>query len=113
VIGEQRALRAFFRCEEHDGRGLDVELREMPPTTDPRSGGTIWVPPVVILWVRERPLAVRVRTVIALNSFAPMSELATQIEGFALAHGLPVEQVCEAGLWRLFQGPPRLQAAAD
>jgi hypothetical protein len=112
VIGEQRALRAFFRCEEYNGGGLDVELRPMAPTTDPRSGRSVWVPPVVILWLQDRPLAVRVRSVVALNSFAPLVELALTLERFAEDHGLPLEHVCEAGLWRLFQGPPRLRAAS-
>ena len=112
VIGEQRALRAFFRCEEYNGGGLDVELRPMPPTTDPRSGRTVWVPPVIILWLEERPLAVRVRSVIALNTYSPLVGLSTMIERYAEEHGLPLENVCEAGLWRLFQGPPRLRVAS-
>jgi hypothetical protein len=112
VIGTRQVVDAFFRCEQHRGRGgIDVELREMPATTDPRSGEAVWVPPTVILWVQERPLAVRVRSLIVINRFAPLSSLANVIEGAADAYGLPVEHVCEAGLWRLFQVPPRLRAA--
>jgi hypothetical protein len=111
VIGERGVVDAFFRCEKlQSGRGIDVELREMPPTTDPRDGRPVWVPPVVILWVQERPLAVRVRSLIVLNRSASPDDLANVIEGAADAYGLSVEHVCEAGLWRLFQVPSRLRA---
>ena len=110
---EQRVIDAFFRCEDfQSGRGVDVELRPMPSTTDPRSGEPIWVPPVVILWAQERPLAVRIRSLIVLNRFAPESDLANVIEGCADAYGLPVERITEAGLWRLFQAPPQIRLAS-
>ena len=109
----ERVIDAFFRCEEfQSGTGVDVETREMPPTTDPRSGQPVWVPPVVILWDHERPLAVRVRSVIALNSYTSEPDLTNVIEGCADAYGLPIERITEAGLWRLFQTPPQLRAAS-
>jgi hypothetical protein len=111
MFGEQRAVRYFLRCEELEQGGFDVEVRDSPPTTDPRSGTLLWVPPLIILWVGERPLAVRVRSIIALNSYAPTSRIASYLEREANAYGLPVEHVCEAGLWRLFERPPRLREA--
>ena len=41
------------------GEEIEVEVRPSAPTTDPRSGWPLVVPPLVILWVGERPLAVR------------------------------------------------------
>jgi hypothetical protein len=111
MIGEQRAVRAFLRCEPFVAGALEVELLECAPTTDPRSGQTIPVPPLVVLWVWERPHAVRVRSLIAVNRFPPNSRLVNLIEDQALAAGLPVEPVHEAGLWRLFHRPPRPRLA--
>ena len=92
---------------------VEVELRESLPTTDPRSGREVLVPPLVIMWMRERPLAVRVRTVVALNNFPPEPRLASLLEAELLAAGLAVEPVCEAGLWRLFSRPPRPRLAHE
>jgi hypothetical protein len=111
VIGEQRAVRAFLRCEAMVRGPLEVELRESPPTTDPRSGRLVPVPPLVVLWVWERPHAVRVRSVLAINRFPPNARLAEMLEGRAIASGLPVERLHEAGLWRLFHRPPRPRLA--
>jgi hypothetical protein len=107
MIGEQGTVRAFLRCEEVVRGPFEVELRDSPPTTDPRSGAPIPVPPLVILWIEERPLAVRIRQVVAISRFAPNTRLAALVEGDSLAGGLVVERVCEAGLWRLFSRPPR------
>jgi hypothetical protein len=111
VIGEQRAIRSFLRCEPFLRGPLEVELRENPATTDPRSGDLISVPPLVILWQWERPHAVRVRTVVAINRFPPNVTLADLLEERATVAGLPVERVPEAGLWRLFHRPPRARLA--
>jgi hypothetical protein len=111
VIGEQRAVRSFLRCEPLVRGPLEVELRDSPPTTDPRSGRRVAVPPLVVLWVWERPHAVRVRSVIAVNRFPPNTHLVELIEDQALAAGLPLERVHEAGLWRLFHRPPRPRLA--
>jgi hypothetical protein len=111
VIGEQRAVRSFLRCEAMVRGPLEVELRANPPTTDPRSGAPVPVPPLVVLWVAERPHAVRVRNVIAVNRFPPSVRLVELLEERALAAGLPVEPVPEAGLWRLFHRPPRPRLA--
>jgi hypothetical protein len=102
-------MRAQPMTEGH----VEIELRPSPPTTDPRSGREVPVPPLVIMWMRERPLAVRVRTFVALNSFPPAPGLASHVEGEALAAGLAVEPVCEAGLWRLFSRPPRPRLAHE
>jgi hypothetical protein len=107
VIGEQRIVRAFLRARPETIGPLEVELRECPPTTDPRSGMPLAVPPLVILWVEERPLAVRVHDVVAVSEFPPLPRLATLLEGDCEAVGLAVERICEAGLWRLFSRPPR------
>jgi hypothetical protein len=107
VIGEASGVRAFLRAEPFTRGPVAVELREMAPTTDPRSGRMLLVPPVVVLWWEERPLAVRVRTVVALSTFPPNPRLATLVEGDCLAAGLGVERMVEAGLWRLFARPPR------
>ena len=113
VIGDRRVVRAFLRARQMTEGSVEIELRESPPTTDPRSGCEVPVPPLVIMWMRERPLAVRVRTVVALNSFPPAPRLASQVEGESLAAGLAVEPVCEAGLWRLFSRPPRPRLAHE
>ena len=106
MIGEQRAVRAFLHCEAFVRGPVEVELRSCPPTTDPRSGRSVDVPPLVVLWVAERPHAVRVRSVIVINRFPPSAHLINLLEGEALAAGLPVERTWEAGLWRLFSRPP-------
>ncbi|HEY1357029.1 MAG TPA: hypothetical protein VGF21_01875 [Thermoleophilaceae bacterium] len=111
MIGEQRAVRSFLRCEPLVRGPLEVELRESAPTTDPRSGQRIGVPPLVVLWVWERPHAVRVRSVIAVNRFPPNPRLVEVLEEEAGLAGLPVERVHEAGLWRLFHRPPRPRLA--
>jgi hypothetical protein len=111
VIGQARVVRAFMRAEERVQGPFEVEIRECLPTTDPRSGRSLCVPPLVILWCGERPLAVRVRTVVALNRFPPSTRLASLVEGEALANALAVERMCEAGLWRLFSRPPRPRLA--
>jgi hypothetical protein len=111
VIGEQRTVRAFLRGQPESAGPLEVEVRPCEPTTDPRSGQPVAVPPLVILWVEERPLAVRVRNVVAVSEFPPLPRVATLVEGDALAGGLGVERICEAGLWRLFSLPPRPRLA--
>lgn len=112
MIGERNAVEAFFLAKETVRGALEVEVRERPPTTDPRSGRPVAVPPLVVLWIEERPLAVRVRGVVALSRFPPQPRLATVVEGNCLAAGLPVERICEAGLWRLFAQPPRPHLAS-
>jgi hypothetical protein len=111
MIGEQRAVRSFLRCEPLVRGPLEVELRESAPTTDPRSGRRVGVPPLIVLWVWERPHAVRVRSVIAINRFPPQPRLVELLEAQAEASGLPIERVPEAGLWRLFHRPPRPRLA--
>jgi hypothetical protein len=113
MIGERRAVRAFLRAEELLEGQFEVELRESPPTTDPRSGRPVAVPPLLILWVKERPLAVRVRSVVAISRFPPSPRLATLLEAEGLAGGLGIEHIPEAGLWRLFSRPPRPRLARD
>jgi hypothetical protein len=100
-------VRAFLRSEPLRRGALAVELREWPPTSDPRSGRPVAVPPLVVLWVAERPLAVRVRDVVALGRVPPNAALTALVEREALATCLPVERVDEAALWRLFSRPPR------
>jgi len=107
MIGEQLAVRAFLRYEATVRGRLQVELRESMSTTDPRSGELIPVPPLVVLWAEERPHAVRLRSVVAVNRFPPNAHLATLLEAEAGLAGLSVERVWEAGLWRLFSQPPR------
>jgi hypothetical protein len=111
VIGEQRTVRDFL-CGNATVHGqLEVEVRESPPTTDPRSGRQVAVPPVTILWAEDRPLAVRLRGVIAISAFPSLPRAATLVEDAAMAHGLAVEQLSEAALWRMFASPPRPQLA--
>ena len=107
MIGEQRAVRAFLRGSEFVRGELEVEVRDCPPTTDPRSDRRMPVPPLVILWAGERPLAVRLRSVVAISRFATMPRLASFLEGEAQSSGFAIEQMPEAGLWRLFAQPPR------
>ena len=113
MIGDRRVVRAFMRAQPMREGNVELERRESPPTTDPRSGREVPVPPLVIMWTRERPLAVRVRTVVAINSFPPAPGLASHLQGEAHAAGLAVEPVCEAGLWRLFSRPPRPRLAHE
>lgn len=111
VIGEQRAVGAFLRWESFARGALAVEVRESEPTTDPRSGRPVEVPPLVILWVEDRPHAVRVRSLVAVNRFPLNTGVVALLEGELLAAGVAVEQVCEAGLWRLFHRPPQPRLA--
>jgi hypothetical protein len=110
VIGEQRAVRAFLSASELQRGELQVEVRCSPATTDPRSGQPVIVPPLVILWAAERPLAVRLRAVVAVSRFPTLPRVASLLEGEARAAGFAVEQMAEAGLWRLFARPPRPRA---
>jgi hypothetical protein len=107
MIGEQRAVRSFLRCEPMVQGPLEVELRQCAPTTDPRSGRPVPVPPLVVLWVWEKPHAVRVRSLIAISRFPPNGRLVRLLEGTALAAGLTILPIQEADLWRLFPSPPR------
>ena len=107
MIAEARGVRAFLTAEPFSRGPVAVELRECAPTTDPRSGRLLPVPPLVILWWEERPLAVRLRRIVALSTFPPNPGFATLVEADSLAAGLAVERMCEAGLWRLFARPPR------
>jgi len=111
VIGEHRTVRAFLQGEPMAMGPLEVELRESPPTTDPRSGYEVPVPPMTILWVEERPLAVRLHNVVAVSSFPPVPRLGSLVTSEAIASGLAVENLAEAGLWRLFAAPPRPRLA--
>jgi hypothetical protein len=111
VIGERRAVEAFMQAKPLSHGRLDVELRERAATTDPRSGRPLPVPPLVVMWVEERPLAVRVRNVVALSRFPPVPDLAAYLEAEVLAAGLAIERMPEAGLWRLFAQPPRPRLA--
>jgi hypothetical protein len=113
MIGERRVVGAFLRAEPVQEGQFEVETRDSPPTTDPRSGRLVAVPPLSILWVKERPLAVRVRSVVAISRFPPSPRLATLLEAEALAGGLATEHIAEAGLWRLFSRPPRPRLARD
>ena len=112
VIGERRAVQAFLGAKELARGPLEVEVRESPPTTDPRSGQPLLVPPVVVLWIEERPVAVRMRNVVAISRFPPEPRLVSMLEADCLAAGLAVERLPEAGLWRLFAQPPRPRLAS-
>lgn len=90
-----------------------MELRESPHTSDPRSGEPILVPPLVLLWIEERPVAVRLRDIVVVSRFPPEPRLVSMLEADCLAAGLVVERVPEAGLWRLFSQPPRPRLAAS
>jgi hypothetical protein len=107
VVGDQRAVRAFMMGRSFVRGDLEVEVRESPPTSDPRSDRPLPVPPLVILWAGERPLAVRLRSAVAVSRFPTMPGLASLLEGDARASGYAVEQMPEAGLWLLFAQPPR------
>jgi hypothetical protein len=107
VVAEQRAVRAFLIGSEFVHGEVEVEVRESPPTTDPRSDRPMPVPPLVILWAGERPLAVRLRSAVVVSRFATMPGLASLVEGEAHASGFAVERMAESGLWLLFAQPPR------
>ena len=107
MIGEQRAVRALLVGEDYARGELEVEVRPHEPTTDPRTGRPLAVPPLVILWAGERPLAVKLRSVVAVSRFATHATSGHLIESEALAAGFLVERMPEAGLWRLFSQPPR------
>ena len=107
MIGEQRSVRAFLQATELVREEIEVEVRQSQPTTDPRSGWPLPVPPLVILWMAERPLAVKLRAVVAISRFPTNPRLANLVEGEAAAAGFAVERMPEAGLWRLFSQPPR------
>ena len=100
-------MRALLVGEEYVRGELEVEVRAHEPTSDPRSGHPLAVPPLAILWSGERPLAVKLRSVVALSRFATMPRVANLVECEALAAGFLVERMPEAGLWRLFSQPPR------
>jgi len=111
VIGERRLVQAFLGATPLSRGSVEVELRESEPTTDPRSGRPLAVPPVAVLWIHERPLAVKLRGVVALSRFPPDTHLATLLEAESRAAGHAVERMPEAGLWRLFSHPPRPRLA--
>ena len=111
VIGERRAVQAFLEAKALSRGALEVEVRDSPPTTDPRNGTPVPVPPVVVLWIEERPVAVRVRSVAAISRFPPEPRLVTMLEADCLAAGLAIERMPEAALWRLFSHPPRPRLA--
>ena len=111
LIGERRAVQAFLQASPLSRGSLEVELRAAPQTSDPRSGDPVLVPPLVVLWIEERPVAVRVRGVVAMSRFPPEPRLVSMLEGECLAAGLAVERIPEAGLWRLFSQPPRPRLA--
>ena len=106
MIGERRAVDALLAGRPLAYGKIEVEVRDSPPTTDPRSGGPVAVPPLVILWVAERPVAVRLRSVLAVSRFTYPPGLASLLEADAPVMGLAIERMCEAGLWRLFSRPP-------
>jgi hypothetical protein len=111
VIGERRAVEAFLGAKPLTRGTLEVEVRDSAPTTDPRSGAPLGVPPVVVLWIAERPVAVRVRSVVAISRFPPEPRMVAMLEADCLAAGVGVERMPEAGLWRLFSQPPRPRLA--
>ena len=100
-------MRALLGGKEYVRGELEVEVRASQPTSDPRSGRQIAVPPLVILWAAERPLAVKLRNAVAVSRFATMPRLAGLVETEAADAGFLVERIPEAGLWRLFAQPPR------
>jgi hypothetical protein len=103
----RRAVQAFLDSKPMISGPLEVELRELDPTTDPRSGLEVEVPPMAVLWVEERPLAVRLRDVVALSPSPSEPGLSVLVEADCVAAGLAVEHMGEAGLWRLFSAPAR------
>ncbi len=109
MIGIRVAIQAFLESTAFRGGQLEVELRELEATTDPRSGAEVEVPPMVVLWVEERPLAVRLREVVALSPSPSDPGLSAAVESGCLGGGLAVERTGEAGLWRLFSAPARIR----
>ncbi len=105
MIGMRKAVQAFLEERRARGGPLEVELRELDPTTDPRSGVPLEVPPMVVLWLEERPLAVRLRNIVALSPSPAHPAISIAVEADCLAAGLEVEHMGEAGLWRLFSPP--------
>lgn len=105
MIDRRRAVRAFLARAPTSLPPLEVELRELPPASDPRSRRPLSTPPLAILWWRERPFAVRLRNVVALCDPAPDAELAALVAADAEASGLAVERTTETRLWRLFLRP--------
>ena len=105
-------MQAFLGAKPLSRGPLEVEIRESSPTSDPRSGRPLPVPPVVVLWIEERPVAVRVRTVVAISRFPPEPRLVSMLEADCIAAGLGIERMPEAGLWRLFSHPPRPRLAS-
>jgi hypothetical protein len=104
-------VEAFLGAKPLVRGSLEVEVRDSAPTTDPRSGAPLRVPPVVVLWIAERPVAVRVRSVVAISRFPPEPRMVSMLEADCLAAGVGVERMPEAGLWRLFSQPPRPRLA--
>ncbi len=104
-------MEAFLGAKPLTRGQLEVEVRDSAPTTDPRSGAPLGVPPVVVLWIAERPVAVRVRSVVAISRFPPEPRMVSMLEADCLAAGVGVERMPEAGLWRLFSQPPRPRLA--
>ena len=100
-------MRALLGARGYARGELEVEVRPSHPTSDPRSGRQVAVPPVAILWAAERPLAVKLRNVVAVSRFATIPRMASLVEHEAVAAGFVVERLPEAGLWRLFADPPR------
>jgi hypothetical protein len=111
LIGDRRAVQAFLQAKPLSRGALEVELRDSPHTSDPRSGEPVAVPPIVVLWIEERPVAVRMRNVAAISRFPPEPRLVSILEADCMAGGLAVERIPEAGLWRLFSAPPRPRLA--
>jgi hypothetical protein len=111
VIGERRAIQSFLQARPLHRGPLEVELRPSPQTSDPRTGEPVLVPPLVLLWIEERPVAVRLRDIVVVSRFPPEPRLVSMLEADCLAAGLAVERVPEAGLWRLFSQPPRPRLA--
>src|SRR3954462_496502 len=107
VIGERRAVQAFLGAKPISRGSIEVELRESPPTSHPRSGRPLFVPPVVVLWIEERPVAVRVRGVVAISRFPPEPRLVTMLEGDCLAASLAVERMPGARPWERMREPGR------
>ena len=104
-------MQAFLEAKPTTRGSIEVEIRESPPTSDPRSGRPMFVPPVVVLWIAERPVAVRVRSVVAISRFPPEPRMVSLLAADCLAAGLAVARMPEAGLWRLFAHPPRPRLA--
>ena len=100
-------MRALLGGHEYVRGELEVEVRPSQPTSDPRSGRAVAVPPLAILWVAERPVAVKLRNAVAVSRFPTVPRVASLVESEARAAGFVVERLPEAGLWRLFANPPR------